>query len=240
MVGTCLIRDTEEAKICLLQILGEGDGISGQFNDDRVIVRLSESNRGTGRIDVVIHRVRILDDRIQTEGADLGMTIDLHISEAVRRGAEIIREVTRFNLKLSRKACFAAFCRNLIGGHAALYLCLVVIRNIGTVRETVVIGAKLIRKPALILSRSPLPVHETAPVVVVIFLLEHLHAGNVLLVSCRICIRKGIVRDAGSVDDGLGDGLPGIADALRCISRILVSGYQGSHFHLPRHRILNI
>ena len=219
MVGTCLIRE---------------------FNDDRVIVRLSEGNRGTGRVDVVIHRVRILDDRIQTEGADLWMAVDLHVSEAVYRSAEIIREVTRFNLKLSRKACFAAFRRNLIGGHAALYLRLVVIRNVGPVRETVVIGAKLIRKPALILSRSPLPVHETAPVVVVIFLLEHLHAGNVLLVSRRIGIRKGIVRNTCAVYDGLGNSLPCVADALRCISRILVSGYQGSHFHLPGHRILNI
>ena len=76
--------------------------------------------------------------------------------------------------------------------------------------------------------------------VVVIFLLEHLHAGNVLLVSCRICIRKGIVRDAGSVYDGLCDGLSRIADALRRVGRILIPRYQGSHFHLPRHRILNI
>ena len=240
MIGTCLIRDAEEAKICLLQILGQGDGIARELNDDRVIVRLSESNRGTGRIDVVIHRVRILDDRVQTESAGLGMAVDLHETEAVRPRAKVVREVTRFNLKLSRKTCLTALCRNLIGGHAALYLCLVVIRNIGTVRKAVVIGTELIRKPALLLSRSPLPVHETALVVVVIFLLKDLNTGNVLLVSCRICIRKGIVRDAGSVDDGLGDGLPGIADALRCISRILVSGYQGSHFHLPRHRILNI
>ena len=240
MVGTCLIRDTEEAKICLLQILGQGNGITREFNDDRVIVRLSEGNRGTGRVNVVIHRVRILDDRIETEGADLGMAVDLHVSEAVCRGAEIIREMTRFNLKLSRKTCLTALCRNLVGGHAALYLCLVVIRNIGTVREAVVIGAKLIRKPALILSRSPLPVHVTAPVVVVIFLLEHLYAGNILLVSRRIGIRKGIIRDAGSVDNGLGDGLPRIADALRRVGRILIPRYQGSHFHLPGHRILDI
>ena len=102
------------------------------------------------------------------------------------------------------------------------------------------IGAELIGKPILVVADSPLPEAVTSFVVIVVLLLKDFNAGNILPVARRIGIRKGVVRNAAAVYDGLGNGLPCVADALWRVSRILISRYQRSHFYLPRHGILNV
>ena len=168
------------------------------------------------------------------------MFIDLHRIQAVYDRAKIVREVACSDFELLGKLRFSVFCRNLIGGNATLNLCLIVIRNVGTVRKAMVIGAKLIGKPILVVADSPLPETVTSFVVIVVLLLKDFNAGNILLIARCIRICKGIVCDTCSVDHGLGNGLPCIADALRRVSRILISRYQCSHFYLPRHGILDV
>ena len=148
--------------------------------------------------------------------------------------------MTRSDFELLGKLRFSVFCRNLIGGNATLNLCLIVIRNVGTVRKAMVIGAKLIGKPILVVADSPLPETVTALVIVVILLFEDFNAGNILLIARCIRICKGIVCETGAVDYRLGDRLTGIADTLRRIAWIFIARNQRSHFYLPRHGILDV
>ena len=168
------------------------------------------------------------------------MFIDLHRIQAVYDRAKIVREVACSDFELLGKLRLSVLCRNLIGGNAPLNLCLVIIRDVGAVREAVMIGAELIGKPILVVADSPLPEAVTSFVVIVVLLLKDFNAGNILLIARRIGIRKGVVRNAAAVYDGLGNGLTGIADALRRVSRILISRNQRSHFYLPRHGILDV
>ena len=82
MVVPCAVPDTEETQICLLEILRDGDGIARNLHDHRIVIRLSEGNRITVCIHVVVHGLWILDDAVGTETVDLGMAVYLHQAAA--------------------------------------------------------------------------------------------------------------------------------------------------------------
>ena len=168
------------------------------------------------------------------------MFIDLHRIQAVYDRAKIVREVACSDFELLGKLRLSVLCRNLIGGNAPLNLCLVIIRDVGAVREAVMIGAELIGKPILVVADSPLPEAVTSFVVIVVLLLKDFNAGNILLIARCIRICKGIVCETCSVDHGLGNCLTGIIDTLRRIGWIFIARNQRSHFYLPRHGILDV
>ena len=76
--------------------------------------------------------------------------------------------------------------------------------------------------------------------VIVVLLLKDFNAGNILLIACRIRIRKGIVRETGAVDYRLGDRLTGIADTLRRIAWIFIARNQRSHLYLSCRGVLDV
>ena len=168
------------------------------------------------------------------------MFVYFHRVQSVYSRSKIVREVTRSDFELLGKLRLTVFRRNLIGSNTPLNLCLVIIRDVGAVREAVMIGAELIGKPILVVADSPLPEAVTSFVVIVVLLLKDFNAGNILLIARCIRICKGIVCDTCSVDHGLGNGLPCIADALRRIAWIFIARNQRSDFHLPRHGILDV
>ena len=98
--------------------------------------------------------------------------------------------MTRSDFELLGKLRLTVFRCNLIGGDTPLNLCLVIIRDVGAVREAVMIGAELIGKPILVVADSPLPEAVTSFVVIVVLLLKDFNAGNILLIARRIGIRK--------------------------------------------------
>ena len=161
------------------------------------------------------------------------MPVYFHRAPAYGLGPNIIRQVTCPHLEFTRKGLPAVLRENLIGRYISLYLCLIVIGNIGSVREAMMVGTQLKGKPVLMMSGIiNIPEDITAALVIIVLFFKDLHAGNVLLVSRDIRIRKGIVRHSGTVNNGLGDALAIIMNGLRRVARVNFTRYQGANFGL--------
>ena len=162
------------------------------------------------------------------------MPVYFHRAPAYGLGPNIIRQVTCPHLEFTRKGLPAVLRENLVGRYVSLYLCLIVIGNIGSVRKAMMVGAQLKGKPILVISGIVyIPVDITAALIIIVLFFKDLHAGNVLLVSRDIRIRKGIVRHSGTVNNGLGDALAIIMNGLRRVARVNFTRYQGANFGLP-------
>ena len=169
------------------------------------------------------------------------MPVYFHRAPAYGLGPNIIRQVTCPHLEFTRKGLPAVLRENLVGRYVSLYLCLIVIGNIGSVRKAMMVGAQLKGKPILVISGIVyIPVDITAALVIIVLFFKDLHAGNVLLVSRDIRIRKGIVRHSGTVNNGLGDALAVVVDGLCCIARVKFTRNQRADFGLPGLRIFDI
>ena len=161
------------------------------------------------------------------------MPVYFHRAPAYGLGPNIIRQVTCPHLEFTRKGLPAVLRENLIGRYISLYLCLIVIGNIGSVREAMMVGTQLKGKPVLMMSGIiNIPEDITAALIIIVLFFKDLHACNVLLVSRNIRIRKGIVRHPGAVNNGLGNTLSVVIDGLRRITRVKLSRNQGANFGL--------
>ena len=148
-----------------------------------------------------------------------------------------------FHLELLCKRLTSVLGENLLRCNFTHYLCLIVVRNIRSVRETVMIGAQLECEPILVQScerEIRVEVRVTAALVIFVLFFEHLNAGNVLLVSRQIRIGKGIVCHTGTINNRLRYRLSVVTDRLRCIVRIDITRNQGSNFYLSGLCILYI
>ena len=234
MIVSAAVPDAEQAKICLLEVFRNGDCISRDFKHHRVIARSTEGNGLSRAVHVVVHGLRIFYNSIETQHVDLIMPVYFHRATAYGLGPNIIRQVTCPHLELTCKGLPAVLRENLVGRYVSLYLCLIVIGNIGSVREAMMVGTQFKGKPVLVISGIvDIPVDITTTLVIIVLFFKDLHAGNVLLISRDIRIRKGIVRHTGTVNDGLGNVLSIVVDGLRCITRVKLSRNQGANFGLP-------
>ena len=68
------------------------------------------------------------------------MPVYFHRAPAYSLGPNIIRQVTCPHLEFTRKGLPAVLRENLVGRYVSLYLCLIVIGNIGSVREAMMVG----------------------------------------------------------------------------------------------------
>ena len=241
MVVSGAVPNPKQTKIRLFQILCQRNRITGKLDDHRVISRSSEGNSLSVAIHIVIHGLRIFDDPVPAEQVNLRVAIDLHGAATGALHPNIIREMTGSDFKFPRKRLAAILRQNLIGGYVSLNFCLIVIGNVRAVRKAMMVRAHFKREPVLIISGIiNIPENKAAALVIIVFFLENFDAGNILLVSGNIGIRKGIVCHTGAVNDSLCNILSVIADGLRRICQIQITRNQRPDFRLSGLGILHI
>ena len=84
MVDIVLIPESEEALICLLHMVRDLYRIALNFNDRRIVIRVTVYIRITARIHVVVHGLRILGHTVTQNRIDFVVLIYLEKSEIVK------------------------------------------------------------------------------------------------------------------------------------------------------------
>ena len=123
MVDIILIPESEETLICLLHMVRDLYRIALNFNDRRIVIRVTVYIRVTARVHVVVHGLRILGHTVTQNRIDFVVLIYLEKSEIVKcHNIQTIDQMTGLNLYVLGER-LTAVLQELFRADAALHMC---------------------------------------------------------------------------------------------------------------------
>ena len=110
MVDIVLVPETEEALVCLLEMIRNFDTCTGDLHDRRVIVRIAVDISTSVRVHIVIHGLGVLGHTEAHDGIDLGVLVDLEYTIGVQRNhVETVHQMTCFDCDILGERLSAVF-----------------------------------------------------------------------------------------------------------------------------------
>ena len=201
MVDIILIPESEETLICLLHMVRDLYRIALNFNDRRIVIRVTVYIRITARIHVVVHGLRILGHTVTQNRIDFVVLIYLEKSEIVKcHDIQTVDQMAGLNLYVLGER-LTAVLQELFRADAALHMCGKIVGDILPVRHSVMISTELVVKPDRIRDTG----HRTYLIctarIITVDILKHLDSCNILLIRRTIRLGEVVARNPGSVHD---------------------------------------